>query len=380
VPSPDIEIIVSENYGADNGLLIAQSFQDPRLSVCRPPRPLPMHENWEFLLNKAKGRWITFLGDDDAVMPYCADYISYIGAKYPEAEAVVSPRAYFNWESADYLGSPVYCSYKLRHLEMWCDSKREFRKCLSNQITYQALPQMYSGGFHRRSLVQRVLRAQNGFYFRSATPDAYTALMAVLHTYRYLEVGVPLSWVGSSPPHGYGGKIDTAKDKYKDFFLMAPASSQLLNDTLGNGYRHWPLLLFFFEACISAAPFVGLDMLSGSYIKVVYIKCAVEMIARGRGRAAVNLAGQLGVPRICYLFALVKHFFAQVLQLFCSALHRLLVLLPRKLAGSPKVSGFVVNDVSTGSLPQIPDILTVSRRAAAMYRDHCALHDIPTKF
>jgi hypothetical protein len=295
IDSDDIEIIVSENHGSDNGWQVANSFLDPRLKVLRPKMPLPMHENFELLLKEASGRWITFIGDDDAVMPHCVDYLRYLDSKYPEAEAIVSPRAYYFWNAAYAPMDQPRCSFSIRHIEMWRDSKESLSKCLAGSIDYIFLPQMYSGGFHRRSLVQRVLRMQGGTYFRSVTPDAYSAVMAVLHTYRYVEVGVPMTWVGTSPQSSYGGAIVTAKNRADDFIGMHSEDTLEMNPCLGTEFASWPFLMHFFEAYLCAVPFVDCSVLSSRYIARIYKLCAIKLILRGDVNGSIALARSLGV-------------------------------------------------------------------------------------
>jgi glycosyltransferase involved in cell wall biosynthesis len=308
----NIEIIVSENHGADNGLEIAKSFEDFRLHVLRPEKPLPMHENFEFLLSLAKGRWITFLGDDDAVMPHCVEYLEYLDKTFPNAEAICSPRAYYRWPHACKQNDSSECRFAFEHREVWRDSKKQLLACMNGKLEYLELPQLYSGGFHRRSLVSRVIRMQGGHYFRSVTPDAYSAVMACLHTYRYLEVGVPMTWVGTSSPSNWGGPIKSTKDKEKDFFGMHSQDSIAMNPCLGKEYSRWPFILHFFEAYIAASPFVCSYDLSVSRIRKVYAIAARQMVLRGDIQGSIDLARSLGITPLRPLYVIVHAFLARV--------------------------------------------------------------------
>ena len=294
VLSSDIEVIVSENHGSDDGWQVANSYSDPRLKVVRPSKPLPMHENWEFLLRQARGRWVTFIGDDDAVMPHCAEYLSYLDSLYPEAEAIVSPRAYYFWEQAYTVNDEPKCSFSISHHVRWQDSKEALRLCLADKKQYLYLPQIYSGGFQRRSLIQRVLRLQGGHYFRSVTPDAYSAVAATLHTYRYLEVGMPMAWVGTSP---HSKVVSSSKDRTSDFTGMHDIDF-CINPALGDTIQSWPHILYFFEAYIAAAPFTSLRDLSWSRIRSIYRLAALSLVLGGNAIASTELATSLGVKPV----------------------------------------------------------------------------------
>jgi glycosyltransferase involved in cell wall biosynthesis len=59
-----IEFIVS-----DNSDKVFEINNDPSIKLLRPKRILNMTDNWNFLLAHATGKYITFLGDDDAFIP-----------------------------------------------------------------------------------------------------------------------------------------------------------------------------------------------------------------------------------------------------------------------------------------------------------------------
>jgi glycosyltransferase involved in cell wall biosynthesis len=274
--SDAFEIIVSENHGQDNGYEVCKAFRDRRLRVIRPESPLPMHENFELLLKQSTGQWITFIGDDDAIMPHALDHLNYLVAKYPQAEAIYSARAYYFWHGMHEEYGSACTSFDFGTYEEWQDSKNQLKRTLNGEMDYVQLPQMYSGGFHRRSLVNRVLRSQQGVYFKSVTPDAYAALMACVHTYRYLETAVPMTWVGSSPHRAIAAGKTHGKDREKDFLGMHSDDKLTFHQALGAkppiNFR-----LFFFESYISAMPVTNHQHLSRENVRRVFLDVLKEM-------------------------------------------------------------------------------------------------------
>lgn len=291
IPSPSVEVIVSENHGQDEALEVCQSFDDPRLRVIQPESPIPMHENFELLLKESKGDWITFVGDDDAVMPHAAEHLDYLTSRYPEAEAIYSPRAYYFWKGMNEEYGSKCVEFSFGSCEQWCDSKRQLARTLRGDIDYIELPQMYSGGFHRRSLVNRVLRSQNGIYFKSVTPDAYAALMACVHTYRYLKTGVPMTWVGSSPHQALETGKSHFKDREKDFFGLHSDDTLTFHQALGEK----PVInfrLFFFESYISAFPVTDYRELSWNQVRLVYTDVIKTLKKNGASHEAIDAVGR----------------------------------------------------------------------------------------
>jgi glycosyltransferase involved in cell wall biosynthesis len=276
IDSDAIEIIVSENHGQDNGYEVCKGFKDDRLRVVRPESPLPMHENFELLLKLSTGQWVTFIGDDDAIMPHALDHLNYLVAKHPQAEAIYSARAYYFWKGMNEEYGPTCISFDFGTFEAWQDSKKQLNRTLNGEVDYIQLPQMYSGGFHRRSLLNRVLRSQQGVYFKSVTPDAYSALMACVHTYRYLETAVPMTWVGSSPHRAIASGQTHHKDREKDFLGMHSDDRLTFHQAIGPkppiNFR-----LFFFESYISAIPVAGSHYLSRENVRRVFLDVSKSM-------------------------------------------------------------------------------------------------------
>jgi len=291
IKSSNIEIIVSENYSQDDSLQVCKNFSDSRLQIVQPPNPLPMHENWEFLLNLSKGKWVTFVGDDDAVMQHCVDHLLWLDTNFPQAEAVVSPRAYYFWDGCQEEYGDTAVSFSFGDALFWCDSKQKLHSALKGDINYISLPQMYSGCFHRKSLINRVRASQGGVYFKSVTPDAYSALMACLHTYRYLQTEIPMTWVGSSPHKAINSNKAETKDREADFFGMQ--TTLTIHSALGD-LRAGTFLLYLYEAYISAFPLTSPELLSMKKVKSIFHVSVRQLRKQGREDAVLKLSQDLG--------------------------------------------------------------------------------------
>jgi glycosyltransferase involved in cell wall biosynthesis len=62
----DFEIIVSDNFSADETPQVGQSFDDKRVKYFRSEKPLSICESLEFATSHATGEYLTVLSDDDA--------------------------------------------------------------------------------------------------------------------------------------------------------------------------------------------------------------------------------------------------------------------------------------------------------------------------
>jgi glycosyltransferase involved in cell wall biosynthesis len=254
VSDENIEILISNNCSSDDTADVSDQVEDPRVRYFETKSPLAMHGNYEFILSKALGEWVYILGDDDAVMPHVADYLRYITKKYPACEAVVTPRAYYFWQNARDVSGGFVVNASFNDKEVWRDSKQFLADLLDAKTNYLFGPQNYSGGFQRRSLIRRVINAQNGTYYKSVTPDAYSALMGCIHTYRFLVTGVPVTWVGTSDSKSKStNPKSSTKNRELDFFGLHNEDDIIIHRALGD-LRNYTLPLVFYEAYLSAFP------------------------------------------------------------------------------------------------------------------------------
>ena len=65
----DFEVVVSDNYSTDATFETVNKFNDPRLRYVKTSKAMHMPDSWEFALEQARGEYITFLSDDDAIHP-----------------------------------------------------------------------------------------------------------------------------------------------------------------------------------------------------------------------------------------------------------------------------------------------------------------------
>jgi glycosyltransferase involved in cell wall biosynthesis len=61
----NLEVIVSDNCSSDNTREVVASFSDNRLHYYNTGASLSMRQNYEFVLPKATGDYIVYIGDDD---------------------------------------------------------------------------------------------------------------------------------------------------------------------------------------------------------------------------------------------------------------------------------------------------------------------------
>ena len=196
----NLEIIVSDNFSADNTREVVESFSDPRIRYINTGSRVSMSDNWEFALSHVTGGYLTFMGDDDGLLP---DAISTVNAIIQDTGclAVNSKCAEYRWPSdGENWGSRL--AVPLRHGLERRNSRETLLQVMRYQRSYLELPWLYRG-FASLEVVERAMDA-NGRFFHSMSPDFYSAVALSCVTDSYYFSSRPFALNGWSR-HSTGG-------------------------------------------------------------------------------------------------------------------------------------------------------------------------------
>ena len=198
VKRTDIELIISNNYSVDGTASYLAGLSDPRLKVIMPAMELPMSKHYEYAISHATGEWVTILGDDDAIMPYLFEQLDYFSEIYPDISIISSERAYYFWEGCEDLHGNLVVSYESNDKVELRSTQRDLFAALMGLRSCFNLPQIYSSCIAKRSIVEKIKADSGGYFFYSIIPDMYSVIALSLMEGKYLRVGKPLFWTGTS--------------------------------------------------------------------------------------------------------------------------------------------------------------------------------------
>ncbi|MGL9618809.1 glycosyltransferase family 2 protein [Bradyrhizobium sp. U531] len=193
----DCEFIVQNNGGNPEIAAMVADLKDKRFRHFASDAVLTMTDNWEAALGHASGEYITFLGDDDGLMPYaCAT-----------ASAMLSGRKIdlLSWSAYSYYWPgyyhPVFRNRLVAEIDLTSSARRiasrdELARIFGFQAHYANLPMIYNS-FVRRSVIDR-MRAACGRYFIGLSPDVASGIANAALTDSFVRLSRPLSMAGFS--------------------------------------------------------------------------------------------------------------------------------------------------------------------------------------
>jgi glycosyltransferase involved in cell wall biosynthesis len=211
---PNYELIVMDNCGSEETRRVVEAFASPRIRYFRSAERLSMADNWERGLDQATGDYVTFLGDDDGLLPDAIELAERFHADRPDEILSWWP---FMWLWPDALPPDLRNLAQMHfgaHVQRF-DSREVLKDVLAYRLDWTSLPTLYCS-FVPRGLLDRMRRAQ-GRYFLAALPDVFSGIANLFSTEAYFYAYRPLSCWGISR-HSTGAsqyfRVGAAADRF----------------------------------------------------------------------------------------------------------------------------------------------------------------------
>jgi glycosyltransferase involved in cell wall biosynthesis len=197
-PFDDYEVVVCDNYSSPPTRQVVEAAQsvNPRIRYVRAPKPLAMSDNWELALGRAAGEFVTFIGDDDGIMPYGLVEADQLLRKYG-GPILHAPSITYTWPELIIPEGRNFLWISPGRAERTVRSRDAIAEVNAGREYYNTLPGLYRNGFIHRDLIAE-FRSRAGRVFGTAIPDVYTAFGFALLVDYYPSVEVPLTVEGVS--------------------------------------------------------------------------------------------------------------------------------------------------------------------------------------
>lgn len=184
----DIELLLLDN--SDTSDLSTQEFKDKRCSVLASTSVLSMRDNWERILDFARGDFVLVLSDKDMLLPGALMRIAEL-ARQPATEMITFRKACYGHEKR-FVSTIQRCSGKIS-----LRASSEVLHAWFNEVQhYHDAPMIYNSAVRRQVLLD--LRKQSGKFFIGTSPDigSGAVLMAKLKSYHLVDRPLVMSWYG----------------------------------------------------------------------------------------------------------------------------------------------------------------------------------------
>lgn len=293
----DFELLVSDDSSTDDSWLYLGSLHDPRIRIFRHDQRTSMAEHWEWVLSKAKGDWIIFLGQDDGLQPYFFDLSERLTAFADKKNilAIASERAFYFWPGCETTYGDVRVNFSAKSEIKILNTAKQIQKTLMGKISYFSLPQMYTTSIVSNKLISTIKKCQNGVFFLTHPQDANIAASVCLYTNNYIWSGIPLGWVGTSPKSA-GMAISFNKEKKlddlrQDYVNTINDSNLHLNKNIGS-FSFGSTVLYFWGALLEVSSInmrlVNKVLSSALVIRIVFFSAYQEMKDRMKNNPEIN--------------------------------------------------------------------------------------------
>jgi len=203
------EIVVQDNSDDPTS---AQAYfsahRDPRVQYAHRAGLLSIVENTEGALLRARGYYVTFIGDDDLVNPNIMTFIDSFLAR--QVDAVIYPAAYYWWPSVHFVtptrfhqpGAFWYPTATCTAEHVFSTAEELSWVLGQGAVALFDLPRVYHG-IVRRTVLEAI-KARSGRYVNGASPDMALAIATSLEISSHVKVNTPLTIYGASKNSGGG--------------------------------------------------------------------------------------------------------------------------------------------------------------------------------
>ena len=198
----DLEIVVSVDPGSPDLVETLQAIESSHchgVRIVQPPKPLSMSEHYEWCLDQLNGEFVTILGADDGVLPWCLELTRKICARYPNADAITFRRAYYFWPGVEVEYGPTRIQISSKNVVKRQSGMKLLSKALAGRVEHFDLPQVYTNNFVRLEVIQKIRAASGGRFYFERNPDVYSGVMVARFAKEIVRCEIPAFWTGTSP-------------------------------------------------------------------------------------------------------------------------------------------------------------------------------------
>ena len=194
----DFELVIQDNSESKKIFDFVNNIEDSRLKYFYTENQLNSLINMDLAISRAKGRYVTMIGDDDTVLPTIFKVVAYAFKNNYDAISQKNIVSY-NWPNSLGEGLGGVISYKVvRNKKLTPVIKDEINLLLTNgMIDYLSFsfPKVYHGLVLKQHLDG--IKKQTGHFFGGLSPDIYSAISLSFFVKKFIVIDYPLTIAGA---------------------------------------------------------------------------------------------------------------------------------------------------------------------------------------
>ncbi len=191
----DYEIVVCDNCSSPATRQVVEEIGSPKITYHRAPEPLCMRDNWNLAYSLTRGKYVTYIGDDDSLMPSAFSTLSGLFASQ-NVKAIRWDSAIYSWPNIARDDLANHMQVPLTRKAERINGRKAMEEVLAGQAPATLLPNIYHGCV-ARELLERI-RATTGRVFESFSCDTYSSFSVAYLAEEHLSLSAPLSISGFS--------------------------------------------------------------------------------------------------------------------------------------------------------------------------------------
>ena len=228
----DFEVVVVANNCQDDTRSVVEGMREPRLRYVETDRTLTMPDNWDFAWTTARGEYVVYLPDDDALVPSALRMLQEhtLHGRPPVVSWEDAPYYYPNWHDPQ-MQNLMLIFERGDHLVEDVPSTVYRDECTTFSFAWSSpFPKMLNCAAHRETL--DAWRQKLGRLFFPIAPD-YSFGWIVSHVFDYVRVlnrplnvrGISDRSIGSNA--GLGEATKEFFREFGDFDIFSEAPLEL---------------------------------------------------------------------------------------------------------------------------------------------------------
>jgi glycosyltransferase involved in cell wall biosynthesis len=328
----NFELIVSFNNMKVNNIKFLNKIKDKRLKIFFTPANFSMVKHYEWVLKKAKGEWVSIIGDDDAIV---SNFFETIDEKMKifydkKIQAISINSSNYYYEGVQSVYGPTVFRYYNHDSTMIRDSRTNLIRVMLGLMPYQRLPGIYVSGVIKKDLIDKITKLSNNKFFHEPNPDVYSAIIISLFIKNYLRIEKPLFLVGTSKKsNAYKLIHELDKKRGRDpgnniFISDSERDGYLISEKVPKFFWHSRLIsAFLFSALFNAQKIIYKNNLISYFFFI--IRVAFDLIDDKNFINKMNREKSkkifLGLLKNSFFLSNLVYFFSYFYFLFLKLMH-----------------------------------------------------------